>query len=94
MGFIKELYYGNISGEMQKVASGSEYQKLAAVCDKLYRELQQKLSEEDMPRLEEFSSASFDMIGLTAEENYTLGFRDGAKMMIDVLIGENKNLYY
>lgn len=94
MGFIKEIYYGNISNEAQKVAPGSEYQKLAGKCNMLYNELQKKLSEDDIAKLDEFSGANFDMIGLTAEENYALGFRDGAKLMLDILTGENNNLYY
>lgn len=94
MGFINDLYNGNISNEMQKIAHGSEYQRLAGTCDDLYKELMQKLPEGDIAKLDEFSGAHFELIGLTAEENYALGFRDGAKLMLDILMGENKNLHY
>lgn len=92
MSFIKDLFYGNISPGEQSVVQNSEYSRLAGSCDKLYRELRQKLSGEDVQKLERFCNENYALTDLAAEENYTLGFRDGAKLMLDVLAGENNNL--
>lgn len=92
MGFIKELFYGNISSGEQSVVQGSEYSRLAGSCDRLCGDLKQVLSEEDKQKLDKLCDENYAMADLAAEENYALGFRDGARMILDVLAGENENL--
>lgn len=92
MGFIKELYFGNISPGEQSVVQNSRHSRLAGSCDKLYRELRQMLSEENKQKLDKFCDENYALTDIAAEENYALGFRDGARMMMDVLTGENDNL--
>lgn len=92
MGYIKELYYGNVSPGEQSTVQNSEYSKLAGSCDELYRELKKMLSEDGAEKLDKFSDKNYALTDLAAEENYILGFRDGAKLMLDVLTGVNDNL--
>lgn len=89
MNFIKGLFYGNISPGEQSVVPNSEYSRLAGSCDDLYRELRQMLPEEDKQKLDKLCDENYALTDLAAEENYALGFRDGAVMMMDVLTGEN-----
>lgn len=92
MNFIKELFYGNISPGEQHVVQNSEYSRLAGSCDKIYSELKQTLSANDIQKLDKFCNENYAMTDLAAGENYALGFRDGVKLMLDILAGENENL--
>lgn len=94
MNFIKELYFGNLSPGEQSVIRNSEYSRLLGLSDKLAEEIKQNLSEEACRKLEELCGANLDLIGITAEENYVFGFRDGARLMLDILAGENRNLQH
>lgn len=50
------------------------------------------MDKKDAEKLERLEGAGFDLIGITAEENYVFGFRDGAKMILDILHGESDDL--
>ena len=45
-----------------------------------------------MKIIDEICENYSNLISISSEENYASGFRDGAKLMLDILIGENKNL--
>lgn len=92
MNNIKELYYGNISPSTQKFVKGSEYAKQLKSNDDLIEGLKALLSSENMKIIDEICENYSNLISISSEENYASGFRDGAKLMLDILIGENKNL--
>lgn len=92
MGFIKEVFYGNISPGEQTVIAGARFDRLEKTCDTLCEELKKDLSEDNIEKFKQIDSTYGDIIDITAEENYVLGFRDGARMILDVLAGENENL--
>lgn len=92
MNNIKELYYGNISPSTQKFVKGSEYPKQLKSNDDLIERLKALLSSENMKIIDEICENYSNLISISSEENYASGFRDGAKLMLDILIGENKNL--
>ena len=50
------------------------------------------ISPEDIKIVDVICENYSNLISISSEENYALGFRDGAKLMLDILIGENKNL--
>lgn len=92
MDYIKELYYGNISPSAQKFVKGSEYAKQLNSNDDLRNRLKESVSTEDIEIVDAICENYSNLISISSEENYVLGFRDGAKLMLDVLMGENKNL--
>lgn len=92
MNYIKELYYGNISPSAQKFVKGSEYAKLLKSNDELRDQLKASISSEDIKIVDVICENYSNLISISSEENYVSGFRDGAKLMLDILIGENKNL--
>ena len=92
MNNIQELYYGNISPSTQKFVKGSEYAKQLKSNDDLIERLKALLSSENMKIIDEICENYSNLISISSEENYASGFRDGAKLMLDILIGENKNL--
>lgn len=92
MNYIKDLYYGNISPSSQKFVKGSEYAKLLKSNDELRDQLKASISSEDIKIVDVICENYSNLISISSEENYASGFRDGAKLMLDVLIGENKNL--
>ncbi len=55
-------------------------------------QLKAKLSSEDMKIVDVICENYGKLMSISSEDNYASGFRDGAKVMLDVLIGENKNL--
>lgn len=92
MNYIKELYYGNISPSAQKFVKGSEYAKLLKLNDELRDQLKASISSEDIKIVDVICENYINLMSISSEDNYASGFRDGAKLMLDVLIGENKNL--
>ena len=92
MDYIKELYYGNISPSTQKFVKDSEYAKQLKLNTDLRDQLKAKLSSEDMKIVDVICENYGKLMSISSEDNYASGFRDGAKVMLDVLIGENKNL--
>lgn len=92
MNYIKELYYGNISPSAQKFVKGSEYAKQLKSNDDLRDQLKASVSSEDIKIVDVICENYSNLISISSEDNYGSGFRDGAKLMLDVLIGENKNL--
>lgn len=92
MDFIKDLYYGNISPATQRFLKDSEYIKLLKSSEPLREEIEQKLSDEDTHKLDILCETYSSLMSITAEDNYASGFRDGARLMIDILFGKNENL--
>lgn len=92
MNYIKELYYGNISPSAQKFVKGSEYAKQLKSNDELRNQLKASVTSEDIKIVDEICENYSNLMSISSEDNYASGFRDGAKLMLDILIGENKNL--
>lgn len=77
---------------MQKFVKGSEYAKLLKSNDDLIERLKSLLSSENMKIIDEICENYSNLISISSEENYVSGFRNGTKLTLDILIGENKNL--
>ena len=92
MGFIKELYDGNIVPYERRIVKGSEYEKLSESCMQMYKELRQELDREVAEKLEKLFDSNVAVASLESKESYIMGFRDGARLMLDVLTGENSDL--
>ena len=91
MGAIKEIYYGNLTPADLIVKRGTEYTKKVKEAADLIDELSKRVPDADgaTKRLDNLHA---DIQTITAETYYEIGFRDGARIMIDILLGENENL--
>ncbi len=71
---------------------GSQYEKLANESVNVQTMLSEQLSEKQQKLLEELISIQDSLSMIVSEENYSAGFRDGAGMIMDVIMGKNSNL--
>ena len=90
MEFIKNLYYGNIKTVDRYFIKGPKYQSLSHEENEILADLKTRLSEQDMILINKLSDCLVRQSCLLEETHYISGFRDGAKMMIDVLQGKNQ----
>ena len=92
MEFIKRLFNGNINPSVAVSVKGSQYEKLANESVNVQKMLSEQLSEEQRKLLDELISIQDSLSMIVSEENYSVGFRDGAGMIMDVIMGKNSNL--
>lgn len=84
---LKDLYYGNLTLFDHAIPSGSPIRKLSAHLSQCEAKLKQ-LGSEKKTLLEDLLKTQQDMDGVTAEENFILGFRLGVRLMVECLTGE------
>ena len=87
MGAISELYRGRISAPTDIVVRADEYDKLNANAYSLYDQITDGMEIEAATKVEKLVDIHRQMESITSEESYTRGFRDGAKLMLDMLNG-------
>ena len=76
---IKELFHGKVfPSEKIPNRSNPEYEKLSA-------EFEETLSQEQLKIYHQLSDLRCNDTAFYSETAYELGFKDGAKMMLDVL---------
>ena len=76
---LKDLYYGNLTLFDHAIPSGSPVRRLSAHLTQCETKLKALL--EDLLKTQQ------DMDGVTAEENFILGFRLGVQLMAECLAG-------
>ena len=82
---LKDLYYGNLALFDHAIPSGSPIRKLSAHLTQCETKLNEQLGPEEKALLEDFLKTQQDMDGVTAEENFILGFRLGVQLMAECL---------
>lgn len=92
MKILEELYHGNIRPSEQCVKRNSEYDQMRIEWLRLYEIFTKNYSECEMKSFNELIDLQSNMSEIVAAENYTQGFRHGAKMILDVLFGESENI--
>ena len=92
MNYIKDLYFGNINPSRQYFTKGSCYSKLLKQESESYDKLSKKLSDDNKQLLERLFELQFKINDIATAENYAEGFRDGSRLMIDILLGRDENL--
>ena len=85
MGAISELYRGRISAPTDIKVRADEYDALNARADALHRKIADALTEDAARVLEELLDLHRQMESITAEDSYTRGFRDDARLMLDMI---------
>ena len=80
---IRELYNGQIV-RSERSSTNPDYLKLSEKCSELLSKLEQQLTLEQMNLLNEFCDANGECTSFTAEEMYVAGFRDAARLIIEI----------
>ena len=92
MNYIKNLYLGNIVPSDQQFSDNSECRMIMKEELDIYDKLSQILSDDNKKLLEKISELHGQIEDIISVDSYISGFRDGAKLMIDILLGRNENL--
>lgn len=91
MNYIKDFYYGRFRPSTERFIKNSEYAELLKTVSAMMDEFDKKLSEQDKTDISNIYELQSKLTGISSEENYASGFRDGARLMMDILIGRNEN---
>ena len=92
MGFIEELYYGNINPNEKRYTLSAKYEKaIKTLCDN-EEKLSKKLSGEQLKLFNALLNASDIISSTAAVENFKIGFRLGVQMICDSLIIDRNNI--
>lgn len=84
---LKDLYYGNLTLFDHAIPSGSPIRMLSAHLTQCETKLKEQIGPEEKALLEDILKTQQDMDGVTAEENFILGFRLGVQLMAECLTG-------
>ena len=87
MGAISDIYRGRISAPTDIKVRADQYDALNRRADELYNRITAVLSEENVNAIDELTDLHRQMESITSEDSYTRGFRDGARIMLDILNG-------
>lgn len=82
---LENLYYGNISPSEQQYARNTQYDKAIRTVSKKEEQLKLLLGEKERTMLKEMVTAQITLNGITAEENFILGFRLGIRLGIEIM---------
>ncbi|MFC6650285.1 DUF6809 family protein [Paenibacillus rhizoplanae] len=85
MSLLEDLYYGKICPNEQICLNDPEYVQNSKLISERIHILQAKLSPEDFNVLEEVMDLNSLLISISSASAYTLGFRMGAAMLVEVL---------
>ena len=88
MGAISELSRVRISAPTDIRIRADEYDELNANAEKLNNTIADGLSADMADTLEELIDIHRKMESITSEDSYTRGFRDGARILLDMLCGD------
>ena len=92
MKYIEKLYLSSAYLSRQRFTNDSKYCKLMQQALDVYDKLSQTLDDDKKELLERISELHGQIDDIMSVDSYTSGFRDGARLMIDILLGENENL--
>ena len=85
---LEDLYYGNITPNEQQMAPGSELKRAVDRVAHYENQLTEILDETGQTLLTKLIRSQHEIDSITALENFILGFRLGAKIMLECM-GEN-----
>lgn len=85
MSLLEDLYYGKICPSERICSNDPEYSQNSKLISERMHFLKTKLSPEDFTMIEEAMDLNSILISVSSASAYTLGFRMGAAMIIEVL---------
>ena len=87
---LEEFWYGNIHPTERKIVPNSKVDKLLELVVKNEQQLIDLLSEQERAAFQEFRNVQDELSGVNECESFTLGFRLGARFMLEIM--EDMNL--
>ena len=91
MHILEQLYIGNVRPSERSFKRNSQYARALAEAAKAGDALIETLNVEQKELFEAFMDAQREVMVLTDAETFIYGFRTGAKIMMDVLLGGEMN---
>ena len=82
---LEDLYYGNITPNAQDMAPNSELKRATDRVARFENQLTEQLDEAGQAILAKFIESQQKIDSITALENFILGFRLGAKIMMECM---------
>ena len=82
---IEDIYCGQFSAINRPIRHGSEYDRAISEVTRCEEALRGKLNPDEVKLLRTYSQACADLSGISSIENFVLGFRMGAQLMLAVL---------
>ena len=82
---LEDLYYGNITPNAQDMAPNSELKRATDRVTRFENQLTERLDETGQAVLAKLIESQQEIDSITAMENFILGFRLGAKIVIECM---------
>lgn len=82
---LEDLYYGNIAPNTKDMAPNSELKRATDRVARFEKQLTQQLDEAAQAVLAKLIESQQEIDSITALENFILGFRLGAKLMMECM---------
>ena len=89
---LEDLYYGNIIPNEQRMTPGSEMEKAVARVASCEKQLMEQLGETAQTILTKLIRSQHEINGITATENFILGFRLGVRLMVECMDDNDGNI--
>lgn len=89
---LEDLYYGNIRPYESKISASSELQRMTQRVDECEMQLSEQLDETGRHTLEVLASAQQEINSINAIENFIIGFRLGARLIIACMDDSDGNM--
>ena len=88
---IKDIYHGNRAPIDMQFETSSRYVELSKEWLRLHDEFKSMLTDEQNKLFNRLCDIQGEQTSITNERYYQMGFRDGAELVLDILIkGEDK----
>ncbi len=86
---LEDIYCGRSPAVNRPIKRGSEYDRAISEVTRCEEALRGKLNPDEVKLLRAYSQACADLSGISCIENFILGFRMGAQLMLAVLEPDN-----
>lgn len=87
--FIKELYYGNIDPQARGFKNGSYLKKQMTILSESEALLTDRLTGDEKKWFLTFINASNNILGQTELDSFIVGFRLGARLILDTFMNDD-----
>ena len=81
----EDLYYGNITPNEQQMIPGSELKRAVDRVAKYENQLMEQIGVTEQETLTKLIRSQHEINSITATENFILGFRLGARLMVECM---------
>ena len=89
---LEDLYYGNITPGAQQIAPNSELKRAVDRVARFESQLTELLDEDGQTILAKLIESRDEIESITARENFTLGFRLGARITMECMDGNDGDI--